>query len=618
MTKCACAVGLAVFAVVSPTSAAAQSTAPTTYAAATDRTVRDKPALPAVGGAGYSFSDPVFGTPEWRITDAATRPGSPGRSFRTPSATHQSEWSAAGSFFYVVSSDGTVVPFAFDAATGTARRLQPTPDGEGGLILQFYIEPQFSYVTNSQIYGSYNGPGGTRRTIDQYDFATGAYTTLADLDALVADLNGTYVGSIASSAGDVERILTFFGGSAQDLHHYVLVFDKNAPANRHLLDTVASTLDGAPIALTLDFHLHHAFIDRSGRYVFLYPTGVDRSAPRNAAPVYLWDLQTGVFTEMPGNAAHTYGHDAYGYGTMVNQDCCTTTSWDAAQWQFRWLSTPLTSRDLIVPVLSPEEIYLADHPTWNNARPDALVPYVTAMFRAPTDLAAWRAWDDEVIAVQTDVAADAGSIVWRFVQHRSDVSNDLDPTQISFWYEPRANVSQDGRWALFTSNWEKTLGTEPGAPAGGAARQDVFLLRLDGAVAPPPPPPVSVSVVTASLDAGRATVSYAATLQASGGSGVYSWTVASGTPPAGVALNGSTGALSGTPQGAGTYSFTVTAADATNPLNAAAAALSIDIMPAVQIVTTSLPDTQRNGQLRGNRRTKCGGFDPEIVRPRGR
>ncbi|PYR59717.1 MAG: hypothetical protein DMF85_07095, partial [Acidobacteria bacterium] len=208
-------------------------------------------------------------------------------------------------------------------------------------------------------------------------------------------------------------------------------------------------------------------------------------------------------------------------------------------------------------------------------------------------LAAWRAWDDEVIAVQTDVAADAGSIVWRFVQHRSDVSNDLDPTQISFWYEPRANVSQDGRWALFTSNWEKTLGTEPGAPAGGAARQDVFLLRLDGAVAPPPPPPVSVSVVTASLDAGRATVSYAATLQASGGSGVYSWTVASGTPPAGVALNGSTGALSGTPQGAGTYSFTVTAADATNPLNAAAAALSIDIMPAVQIVTTSLPDTQR-------------------------
>jgi hypothetical protein len=39
-------------------------------------------------------------------------------------------------------------------------------------------------------------------------------------------------------------------------------------------------------------------------------------------------------------------------------------------------------------------------------------------------------------------------------------------------------VSQDGRWVLFTSNWEKTLGTDPGGADGERARQDVFLLQL--------------------------------------------------------------------------------------------------------------------------------------------
>jgi hypothetical protein len=39
-------------------------------------------------------------------------------------------------------------------------------------------------------------------------------------------------------------------------------------------------------------------------------------------------------------------------------------------------------------------------------------------------------------------------------------------------------VSHDGRWVLFTSNWEKTLGTDPTGEAGTAARQDVFLVQL--------------------------------------------------------------------------------------------------------------------------------------------
>src|SRR6266540_2212011 len=67
--------------------------------------------------------------------------------------------------------------------THVSRSAEPsTTSGDGGLVLRLYIEPQFSYVTDSLIYGSLSG--STLRTIDQYDFSTGAYSRLLDLDSL--------------------------------------------------------------------------------------------------------------------------------------------------------------------------------------------------------------------------------------------------------------------------------------------------------------------------------------------------------------------------------------------------------------------------------------------------
>ncbi len=105
------------------------------------------------------------------------------------------------------------------------------------------------------------------------------------------------------------------------------------------------------------------------------------------------------------------------------------------------------------------------------------MPFVTALYRFAANDTEWRAWDDEIVAVQTDAAAGAGATVWRLAHHRSDVAN-ADPSRIYFWYTPRPNVSPDGRWTLFTSNWEKTLGRDPAGDPGGAYRQDVFLVSL--------------------------------------------------------------------------------------------------------------------------------------------
>jgi hypothetical protein len=483
---------IAVMLGASAASASAQPrTAPSSYDAITDRGTRTEPALPSPGVAGSGFVDPAFGTSMWRITDRAIRPGRLDRSYRTPSSTHLNAWSTSGRYFYVVSTDGTIIPFAFDAANARATRINQNSTEDGGLVLRFYIEPQFSYVQDGIIYGS--ASSGNLRTIDQFDFATGTYSRLLDLETLAPNLSGTFIGAIGSSAGPVERIMAFFGGTSQDRHYYLAVFDKANPSNRRLLDTRASTLDGRPTNVRLNFLIHAAAIDRSGRYVTLYPTGGDRGAPRNAAPNYLWDTATDVFIELPSIEARSNGHDAFGYGVRVNQDCCTAGTYDAAQWQLRSLAAPLVTQDVISPVLLPKEVSLADHPSWHNAQDTRYVPFITGLYRYGVNSVPWRAWDDEIVAVQTGVPAGAGGEVWRLAHHRSDVRHDNDASRTGFWYTPRPNVSPDGRWVLFTSNWEKTLGTDPGGAQGERARQDVFLLRLEGAAGPPATPAGSTS-----------------------------------------------------------------------------------------------------------------------------
>ena len=530
----------------------AQAQSPTSSTGVADRGPRAKPAVGKLGGAGSSFNDPVFGSRIWRVTDRSTRSDAADRSFRTPSSTHQNAWSADSSYFYVVSNGGVMIPFAFDKATGKFSRLE---------ALRFYMEPQFSFVNDSLIFGSLTGSGASLRTIDQYDFGSHEYTRLLDLDTLASGLQGTYVGVIVSSAGPVERVLAVFGGTEQDRHHYVVVFDRADPRRRRLLDTTASTLDGRPLATPLGFRLHHATIDRSGRYVMLYPPAADLAAPREAAQVYTWDTQSDVITPLPILTARSAGHDAFGYGVGVNKDCCTATAWDAGQWQFRSLAAPLASKDLITPIITPKEIYLSDHATWNNARRDRLVPFITATFRHSGNTAEWRAWDDEIIAIQTDVG-DGGAEVVRLAHHHSDVRDDNTPQNAAFWYSPRANVSRDGRWVLFTSNWEKSLGTDPKGNPGEGFRQDVFLLQLNGLDAgadePAPEPPLEIA--TAALPDGKVKSAYSVTLEASRPA---TWSVAGGALPPGLTLSAA-GRITGKPRSAGAWYSELKATDATS------------------------------------------------------
>jgi large repetitive protein len=96
-------------------------------------------------------------------------------------------------------------------------------------------------------------------------------------------------------------------------------------------------------------------------------------------------------------------------------------------------------------------------------------------------------------------------------------------------------------------------------------------------------------ITTATLPSGVVSAAYTATLQSSGGVGTITWSVSSGSLPAGLAMSNS-GVISGTPTTAGTSSFTVQAKDSGAPQQSVQQALSIAVYTGLTISTTSLPN----------------------------
>jgi hypothetical protein len=77
------------------------------------------------------------------------------------------------------------------------------------------------------------------------------------------------------------------------------------------------------------------------------------------------------------------------------------------------------------------------------------------------------------------------------------------------------------------------------------------------------PPPLQIT--TTLLGASQVGVPYSQTLTATGGTAPYTWSISSGALPAGLNLNSSTGAISGTALTAGSYAFTPKVTDSENP-----------------------------------------------------
>jgi hypothetical protein len=106
--------------------------------------------------------------------------------------------------------------------------------------------------------------------------------------------------------------------------------------------------------------------------------------------------------------------------------------------------------------------------------------------------------------------------------------------------------------------------------------------------------PATVVINTTSLPNGQVGTAYSTVLSASGGTTPYTWSITSGTLPAGLSLNASTGAITGTPTAAVTSTpLTFKVTDSGSPAQTQTANLTLTIAPATLVISTSsLPNGQ--------------------------
>lgn len=218
------------------------------------------------------MTDPLFGNPILRVTDALTDlDGDPtlganghGNSYHTTSAADHNTWNLGSTYFYVMNTGGSTVPFSFNATTLSASTLPATtysPDSTGHTsgprIIQFRAESDWSFTNQNWLYGVWNGsnPETNLHQVYRYDISndssssgTNPYTQLLDLGTLGFDLNtptsgndpetlnayGPYIHYIAVSFPDTagtygqahgERVLALFGSNEQDFDYLIAVFD---------------------------------------------------------------------------------------------------------------------------------------------------------------------------------------------------------------------------------------------------------------------------------------------------------------------------------------------------------------------------------------------------------
>ncbi|MFZ0913070.1 MAG: Ig domain-containing protein, partial [Candidatus Korobacteraceae bacterium] len=213
---------------------------------------------------------------------------------------------------------------------------------------------------------------------------------------------------------------------------------------------------------------------------------------------------------------------------------------------------------------------------------------------------------DAFATTPTDLVADIFSY-FAPISPLNITTTSLPSATLNFQYS--ATLGASGGVPPYT--WSVTVGNLPpglnldsasGLISGTPTIADTYPFTVQVADAQTPPAtasaPLSITVnptltqltvLTTSLPPGTQNTVYNVMLAATGGLTPYTWSITAGSLPVGLHLDANSGAITGTPSGAGISTFTVQVTDL--QLSTASKQLSITIAPAValSITTTSLP-----------------------------
>jgi hypothetical protein len=397
-----------------------------------------------LGPANSVLLDPTFGSRILRVTDGHTAGGSSlipedGGIFRT--------WNANSTALKLKTSNGSSYWVEFDPVSFQAGALHP---------LNFSPHWEWSAVDSNTMY-FLNGS-----QLSRYNTATQAVTVLGETPT------GDPVTYHAAVVGHDNWVCSAAGAGSQDTYRKIFCANPSTGETK-FLDMLNKTINGiaqhdpnwptSAAGETLGIHavfgsaggpwlgvcFHQASWNRNGMAVFNLDTNT-------------WSLATGADPYYSGHPSLGNGKYVNGSGSKNGADSRGALVRDpsdlmnAAQYTF------------IMQPYSTSGWYDSEHSSWFNSSSNPNAPILFSRYGItppPTALP----WLGEILLAATD----GSNTVWRFAHNHNGGSG--------FYGQAFAQVSNDGRYALFSSYWEGRLGASSG-DFGMSTRLDTFVVEL--------------------------------------------------------------------------------------------------------------------------------------------
>ena len=370
----------------------------------TDRAVYPEPPPPPLPAAGGTFVDPTFGTTIMRLTDANDG------TFNVNSYSYWPSFNRDSTRLWVITNPGAML-YSFDPVNFRVsnKRLlfSQLPNGHTP-----NVSDAIWSGSDTDVILCHDG-----LKLYSYNVVSRRYALVKDFGS---DLPPGDLWQMSMSVDD-----NSFGFTVRDTNGKVTGYIAWRRSQNSLY-----RVDNTP-------DLDEVQVDKTGQYLVV-KTG---QSGAGAVSVQIVNLVTrGVENLVGGTPDYSPGHSDVGHGFVVGGD--------------NWRNT-LTYRNLA----TPHTLYTVfDFPDWGIGAHVSMLAddekwTLMSTFLA-NDLPSTRVFRDELFQIAAD-----GSKRVRRLAHLHSVYRD-------YWDTPRANISRDGRFAVFTSNW------------GSATRRDVFVIKV--------------------------------------------------------------------------------------------------------------------------------------------
>jgi hypothetical protein len=419
--------------------------APANYAAYTGIDPLPIPSPPpALGPANSIIADPTFGSRILRVTDSHTAGGS---SFIPEDAGAFRTWNANSTAFKLMDKNGSSYWSDFDPVNFQAGGLHP---------LKLNNLWEWSAVDSNAIY-FLNGS-----QLSRYDIRTQETTNLGSTP------NGDPVRYHIAVVGDDKWICSAAGAGSQDTYTKLLCVNPSTSETKYI-DIVNKTINGVAqhdrnwptSAAGQTIGIHTIFGSAGGSWL-----GIGfHQASWNHNGMSTLNLDTNTWSLVTSGDAYYSGHFSIGNGKWVN-GAGSKNGKDSRGALVRNPDALMNAAQytFIMQPYATSGWSDAEHSSWFNATTNPNAPILFSRYYEGRPATA-SPWIGEIILAATD----GSNTVWRFAHNHNGGG--------SFYGQSFAQISNDGRWALFSSYWDGTLGSS-GGDFGLSTRIDTFVVEL--------------------------------------------------------------------------------------------------------------------------------------------